>query len=120
MASASDMRNANTTNNPEQTTEHEMDQGMEEEAQPEEAGATTVSPPVTPTRSKSSASPKSSPPPLGPELTPSKFPELINNPLLSEAANDSTEANQYAEGDEDKMDFRLLDEDTGGAWADQN
>jgi hypothetical protein len=120
VASASDMRNANTTNHPEQTTEHEMDQGTEEEAQTEEAGATTVSPPVTPTRSKSSVSPKSSPPPLGPELTPSKLPELINNPLLSEAANNSAEADRYAEGDEDKMDFGLLDEDTGGDWADQN
>jgi hypothetical protein len=118
VASASDMQNANTANNPDQN----MEQGMEEEVQIEDTEATTVSPPVTLTCSQPSASPKSSPPPLGPELTPSKFPELINNPLLSDAANDNTEATSKAEGqegDKDNMDFQLLDDDVGRAWADQ-
>jgi hypothetical protein len=120
------MRNNNSANNQEQNDDQEMDLGQIEEALTEGAETTQAPPSATPTRSRPSTPTQtsSSPLPLGPELTPSKFPELINNPLLSEAVDyeaDNPDANTNAEDLENvnNMDYQLLEDDAGGAWADQ-
>jgi hypothetical protein len=97
---------------------------MEQESADPTAEAETamISPPGTPSRSTCSThSPSSSSSmtqrPLGPELTPSKFPGLLNDPLLSEAANTATTEDKEGQ-DKEGMDFQLLDDASGGDWAD--
>ena len=126
VASVHDMRNNNSANNQEQNDEQEMDLGQIEVALAEGAETTQTPPSATPTRSRPSTPTQtsSSPLPLGPELTPSKFPELINNPLLSEAVDyeaDNADTNTNAEDldNVNNMDYQLLEDDAGGAWADQ-
>jgi hypothetical protein len=112
IASSHDMRNANAATTPNQSSEHECEQ-VETPLQEE---AMVGSPSTSPAHSTASSTSHGSCP-LGPELTPSRLPGLINDPLLSEAA-DVTEENDNQ--NEENMDFRLLDEDVGvsGSWAD--
>jgi hypothetical protein len=110
VASATDLRNANTIN----FSHSDLEQG--ETSVPDEIEMGSDSPPASPARSTTSST--STQQPLGPELTPSKFPELINDPNLSQAATpEATEDN----GDLEKMDFHLLDDAGagGGSWADE-
>ncbi len=109
VASATDLRNANSFNASLSDLEQE-DTSVQEEV---EMGSD--SPPASPARSTTTSS-TSSQPPLGPELTPSKFPELINDPNLSQAAiSEATEDN----GDLENMDLLLDDAGAGGgSWAD--
>jgi len=121
VASASDLRatnSANTTANNEQ--EVEMDG---ETPTIEEAEMALQSPAASPARSSASSSSSSSSNqhPLGPELTPSKYPLLLNDPNLSSTmAPEGTGNEGDQEVEEDKMDYHLLDEDTPGvgSWAD--
>jgi len=121
VASASDMRNANAANAANNAVANEGNQvaNMELEGADLEVAAETAmtSPLGTPTRSSRSSSSSSSTPsqPLGPELTPSKFPGLLNDPLLSDAANT---ANTEEDQGDSVMDYHLLDEAGGGDWAD--
>jgi hypothetical protein len=110
ITSASDLRSANNITSTPNTSEQEQ----VETPLPDETEMESYSPSASPGRSSTSSS---SPLPLGPELTPSKFPELINDPnLATTAAPDATEEHE----DDDNMDFRLLDEDApgGSSWAD--
>jgi hypothetical protein len=112
VASASDLRSANNYTSTPNTSEQEQ----VETPLPEETEMESYSPSASLGRSSTSSS---SPLPLGPELTPSKFPELINDPnLATTAAPEATEEEQV---DDDNMDFRLLDKDTpgGSSWADE-
>jgi hypothetical protein len=121
VASASDMRNANAANDAVANEDNQV-ANMEQEGADLVVAAETAmtSPPGTPTRSsrssRSSSSSSSTPSqPLGPELTPSKFPGLLNDPLLSDAANT---ANTEEDQGDSVMDYHLLDEAGGGDWAD--
>jgi hypothetical protein len=75
VASATDLRNANSV----YTSHSDLEQG--DTSVPEEIETGSDSPPAPPARSTTSST--STQPPLGPELTPSKFPELIKDPNLS-------------------------------------
>jgi hypothetical protein len=113
VASASDLRSANNATSSPNTSELEQ----EEFPLPGETEMESYSPSASPSRSSTSSSSRL---PLGPELTPSKFPELINDVNLgTAAASDAAEVQQ--ENDDDNMDFRLLDEDApgGSSWADE-
>jgi len=112
VASASDLRSANNATSSPNTSELEQ----EEFPLPGETEMESYSPSASPGRSSTSSSSRL---PLGPELTPSKFPELINDVnLATTAAPDAAEVQQE---NDDNMDFRLLDEDApgGSSWADE-
>ncbi len=124
VASASDLRNANAAN----TSNQSLDQDQVETSADNET-AMASPPPSSPARSTHStrstgsatSSTSSQSQPLGLELTPSKFPGLINDPLLSAATNVDVEANEENLGQvEEAMDFHLLDDEAGGAWADDD
>jgi len=114
IASAQDMRNANAANTPNVSLEE-----LEQVVTPLPDEAMAGSPSTSPAHSTASSTSNKSCP-LGPELTPSKFPELINDPLLSEASI-ATEETDNNHNEEENMDYRLLDEDVGvrGSWADE-
>jgi len=105
IASAHDLRSANAATTPNASFEQELDQV--DTPLPDEAMVGT--PMTSPTHSTTSSTSNRSCP-LGPELTPSTLPELINDPLLSEATV-ATEENDSNQNEEENMDFRLLDED---------
>jgi hypothetical protein len=101
VASASDMRNANTANNFVANGTNEI-ANMEQEVEALEVAAeAAITSPTHSTRTTHSSSSSSTPSqPLGPELTPSKFPGLLNDPLLSDAANTATTDDQEGQGEE--------------------